>query len=163
MGLTAADVMTSRVVTLSPDMNLIEMDTVLVKRGISGAPVVERQKLVGLASQADIVRVVWEEHHAARSAGGYDESLYPIPISTLASAAKEAPQIGARLVEQTVRDVMTKDPLVAHPETPIEEIAERMVGDQIHRIPITDRDNGELVGLVSALDIVRAVTRYGLG
>lgn len=163
MGLTAADLMTSRVITLSPDMNLVEMDTVLVKRGITGAPVVERKRLVGMASQADIVRVVWEEHHEAKRSDAYDESLYPVPISAMASAASEAPRIGARLVEQTVRDVMTKDPLLAHPDTPVSEIAERMVADQIHRVPITDPDNGELVGLVSSLDLVRAITRYGLG
>jgi predicted transcriptional regulator len=41
MGIIAADLMTSRLITLTPEMTLAEMDTVLVKRGVSGAPVVE--------------------------------------------------------------------------------------------------------------------------
>jgi CBS domain-containing protein len=37
-----------------------------------------------------------------------------------------------------------------------------MVGDQIHRLPVTDRESGDLVGIISALDLVRAITTYGL-
>ena len=50
MGITAADLMTRKVITLIPEMTLNEMDTVLMKRGVSGAPVVEHGRLVGVVS-----------------------------------------------------------------------------------------------------------------
>ncbi len=162
MGIIAADLMTTKLVTLTPDMTLHEMDSVLVKRGISGAPVVERGRLVGVASQTDIVRTLWEGQHESARLSPYYASPYPIPISALEFIAKDARQIGDQLVEHKVRDIMTRDPLVAHPEDPIAQIAERMVRDQIHRLPVTEQGSGELVGIISSLDLVRAITTYGL-
>ncbi|MCR9095160.1 MAG: CBS domain-containing protein [bacterium] len=37
-----------------------------------------------------------------------------------------------------------------------------MTSDQLHRLPVVEPETGELVGVVSALDIVAAVPRYGL-
>ena len=162
MGITAADLMTKQVIKLTPDMNLVEMDTVLMKRGVSGAPVVERQRLVGVASQVDIIRAVWQGHHEAQHHPPYYSSLYPIPLSAIEYMSKDSPQLSNLLVEQKVRDIMTTDPLVAHPDDPIESIAERMVADQIHRLPITDPDTGDLVGIISSLDLVRAISIHGL-
>lgn len=162
MAVTAADLMTTHVVTLTPEMTLIEMDTVLVKRGVSGAPVVECKRLVGVASQADVIRTLWEGQHEASHLAPYYSSPFPVPISALEYIAKDARQMGDRLIEHRVRDIMTKDPLVAHPEDTIESVAERMVRDQIHRLPVTDRESGELVGIISTLDLVNAITTYGL-
>jgi CBS domain-containing protein len=162
MGITAADLMTHKVVTLTPEMTLNEMDTVLVRRGISGAPVVEQGRLVGVASQADVIRTLWEGQHEATQLAPFYSSPYPIPISALEYIAKDAHRIGDRLVEHHVRDIMTRDPLVAHPDDPIEDVATRLVNDQIHRLPVTEIETGMLVGIISSLDLVRAITTYGL-
>jgi len=162
MAVTAEDLMTRQLVTLTPDMTLGEMDTVLMKRGVRGAPVVERGRLVGVASQADIIRSLWEGQHEASRLAPFYSSPYPMPISALEYIAKDARQIGEQLVEHRVRDIMTPDPLVAHPDDPIEVIAERLVNDQIHRLPVTEPTSGELVGIISSLDLVRAITIYGL-
>jgi CBS domain-containing protein len=162
MGIIAADLMTSRLITLTPEMTLAEMDTVLVKRGVSGAPVVVSRRLVGVASQADIIRALWEGQHESRQLAPYFSSPFPVPLSALAYMAKDAGRIGDRLIEQKVGDVMTADPLVAHPEDPIEDIADRMVRDQIHRLPVTESGSGELVGIITTLDLARGITRYGL-
>jgi CBS domain-containing protein len=162
MGITTADLMTTNVITLTPEMTLSEMDTVLVKRGVSGAPVVEFRRLVGVASQADVIRTLWQGQHEASHLAPYYSSPFPVPISALEYIAKDARQIGDTLVEHKVRDVMTTDPLVAHPDDPIDDIAERMVRDQIHRLPVTDPESGDLVGIITTLDLARAITRYGL-
>jgi CBS domain-containing protein len=162
MSITAADLMTSRLITLTPEMTLAEMDTVLFKRGVSGAPVVESRRLVGVASQADIVRVLWEGQHESRQLAPYFSSPFPVPLSALAYIAKDAGRIGDMMIEQKVGDVMTADPLVAHPEDPIEDIADRMVRYQIHRLPVTESGSGDLVGIITTLDLARGITRYGL-
>lgn len=162
MGITAEDLMTKNVIRLTPDMNLLEMDTVLVKRGVSGAPVVERDRLVGVASQADIIRSLWQEHHEAYQHGSYYSSPFLVPISALEHVARSAPQVGNQLAKLTVRDVMTRDPLIAHPENPIEDIAKRMVRDQIHRLPVVSRETHHLVGIISTLDLVHAIEIHGL-
>lgn len=162
MGITAADLMTSQVATLTPEMTLKEMDALLVKRGISGAPVVEMRQLVGVASQADVVRALWKGGVEASKVAPYHSSPFPIPLPALEEIAKEASQVSERMIQSKVRDIMTTDPLVAHPDDPIEQVAERMVRDQIHRLPVTDVGTGHLVGIITTLDLVRAITTYGL-
>ncbi len=162
MTITAGDLMTSKPITLTPHMTLKEMDTVLLKRGVSGAPVVEQRRLVGVASQADVVRTLWEGQVEASKVAAYHSSPFPIPIPALEKITRDAHQISERMVSTRVGDIMTRDPLIAHPDDPIEEIAERMVRDQIHRLPVTDPDEGDLVGLITTLDLVRAITTYGL-
>ncbi len=162
MEITAADLMTNRVITLTPEMTLKEMDAVFVKGGVSGAPVTERGRLVGVASQADVVRTLWEGQHEATKVAAYHSGPLPIPISALEKIVKDAQVVGEATMHRKVRDIMTTDPFVAHPEDPISEIAERMVSDQIHRLPVVESESGKLVGIITSLDLVRAITTYGL-
>jgi len=161
MSIRTSDIMATQVVALDPDMTLHEMDTILVKRGVSGAPVVESGRLVGVASQTDIIRTLWE---------GQQEPVHPAPfyantapLSAIEFMARNSNGVGDTLVEHRVRDVMTADPLVTRPDEPVENVAERMVRDQIHRLPVVEAETFELVGIVTSLDLARAITRYGLG
>lgn len=154
--------MTRQVVQLAPGMTLEEMDEVLVRRGISGAPVVEDRRLVGVVSQSDVVRLIWQEQVDATRVAAYHSSPLPISIPALERIARDSRQISERLIQARVRDIMTVDPLVAHPDDPIEQVAERMVRDQIHRLPVTEPETRHLVGILSTLDLARAITTYGL-
>jgi CBS domain-containing protein len=163
MTITAADLMTTNTVTLTPEMTLSEMDAVLVGRGVSGAPVVEFERLVGVASQADIIRRLWEGQNESAHRAPYYANPPPVPVSALEFIAKDSQQVGDALINFTVRDVMTAEPLVAHPGDPIKQVADRMVRDQIHRLPVTQADTGTLIGIITTLDLARGIARYGLG
>ena len=53
----AADVMTTGVITVSPEASVQELARLLADHGISGAPVVDADgKLVGILSLADVAR-----------------------------------------------------------------------------------------------------------
>jgi redox-sensitive bicupin YhaK (pirin superfamily)/CBS domain-containing protein len=52
----AADIMTSPVVSVSPDAPIRQVAALLSERGISGVPVLEDERLVGLVSEADLLR-----------------------------------------------------------------------------------------------------------
>ncbi|MBW1881904.1 MAG: CBS domain-containing protein, partial [Deltaproteobacteria bacterium] len=80
----------------------------------------------------------------------------------LEAITKDARQIGDHMINRKVREIMTKDPIVVHPEEPIEEVARRMCADQIHRLPVTEVETGELVGIITSLDLARAISTYGL-
>jgi len=162
MEITAADLMTSRVITLTPEMTLKEMDAVLVKSGVSGAPVTERGRLVGVASQADVVRTLWEDQREATKVAAYHTGPLPVPIPALEEILKDSRSIGDEMLKRKIRDIMTTDPLIARPEEPISEVADRMVRDQIHRLPVVESGTGKLVGIITSLDLVRAITTYGL-
>src|SRR5262245_22283124 len=55
-GRTAADIMTQPVITASPKLSLNELAHLLESRRIKRVPIVDRGKLVGIVSRADLVR-----------------------------------------------------------------------------------------------------------
>lgn len=56
MTLTAKDIMTKRVVTVSPCTTVGELTSLLARKRISGVPVVdEKKRVVGVATEADIL------------------------------------------------------------------------------------------------------------
>ena len=59
LGTTAKDIMTKKVVTISPDADLEELATLMVEKRVNPVPVVDDEgKLVGIVSQADVLRVI---------------------------------------------------------------------------------------------------------
>lgn len=60
-GLTAADVMTTAVITVTPDTNIADIRDLLVSRQIRRVPVVENGRMVGIVSRGDIVALLTAE------------------------------------------------------------------------------------------------------
>jgi CBS domain-containing protein len=56
-----------------------------------------------------------------------------------------------------VRDVMTREVVVAHPETSVNLVARLMAGRDISGIPVVENDH--LVGIVTELDLIVRNTR----
>lgn len=74
--LRAVDIMTTRVVTVAPDIEIHEAIAVLVKRGISGAPVCDaRGEIVGVLSGKDCLRVMASESFFDELAGRVSEFM----------------------------------------------------------------------------------------
>ena len=67
------------------------------------------------------------------------------------------------MVRRKIRDIMTRDPLTAHPENAIRKVAGQMLSGQIHRLPVTDAETGKLVGIITSLDLVAAIAAHELG
>ena len=57
--------------------------------------------------------------------------------------------------ETMVSDIMTKDPLTAHPGDSIAECMEVMTENRIRHLPVTEAD--KIIGLVSLGDLVRRI------
>lgn len=53
---SVADVMTTDVVGVTPELSLSELVQLFIDRGISGAPVLEADRVVGIVSKTDVVR-----------------------------------------------------------------------------------------------------------
>ena len=64
------------------------------------------------------------------------------------------------LPAEDVRHYMTHEPVTADPDTPIREIARRMLAAGVRRVIVTDSAGGP-VGIVSATDVVAAVAEAG--
>lgn len=136
------DVMSTEVLTVTPDETLKVAARKMVEAGVSGLPVLDNAgKLVGIITEADFV-LRKADQEGARQRRLLDALLH-----------REQEVVDA----ETVADVMTRNPAVIYPEASLTEAARVMVGHGVKRLPVVDDDN-TLQGIVSRADIVSAFT-----
>jgi len=146
---TAAEVMHSPLVCLHRDQDLDEVQRLLVEHGISGAPVVDGDHLVGIVSRTDVIR-------AQVLAEALDGHLGDALAAAGGGQSENPPEVGVfrrRLDTLRARDVMHREVTTCGPQTPVRQVAAMMVGQHIHRIVVVDGEHP--VGIVSSLDLVR--------
>jgi CBS domain-containing protein len=139
------DVMTHLVVTVRPQDTIQEAARQLLNNCISGAPVVERGRLIGVISEADLVAAYAPP---ARS-GSYFVATDPGMFSLL----------GTRPIDThrtTVADVMSKDVISVSPDDSVWKAAALIDLHGVRRLPVVDSD-GYLIGVLARADLVRAM------
>ena len=143
--LTAADVMTATVVTVSPETPVPEVARLLQQHRISGVPVVDGGgKVVGIVSEGDLIG-------HADAIGEQRRSWWLRLITGEDTLARDYAKTHAR----TATDVMTSR-VVTVPETAsLADIARQMERHGIKRVPVV-RD-GRLLGIVSRSNLLQAL------
>jgi len=146
--LTARDIMTTDLVTVTQDLSVKEAAKLMADKSVGALPVLEQGRLIGLVTEGDLimqdVRVEFPTY--IHLLDGF--ILYPPATSRFESELKKA-------VAATVGQVMTSDPSTVQQGVSVEDIATLMVDRSVSRIPVMD---GEvLVGIVSKSDIVRSI------
>ena len=85
---TAKDFMSGSLVTFSPDEDVITAIQVLLEKGISGAPVVDRLgNLIGVLSEKDCLRVALNAGYHGNWGGKVSEFMTPNAITVDADAS----------------------------------------------------------------------------
>jgi CBS domain-containing protein len=143
--MNASDVMTVRVITIEPDATVQAAATLMVERGISALPVVDKSgKLVGIISEGDLVRRA--ETGTERKASWW---------LTFLSGTDELAHDFVKAHGTKVSDVMTRTVVVAKPDTPLSEVARLLEVHRIKRVPVIEGDR--LVGIVSRANLLQAL------
>lgn len=129
----ADEIMRSPVIAIRQGETVARLCDLMQQEHVNGVPVVdERGEMVGIVTEEDVL-------YGTMGIGEEGESTERTqPEKTLVS------------------EIMTSPAVCATPETDIVEICRLMWSMRIHRIPIL-RD-GKPDGMVSAMDIVRAIT-----
>jgi CBS domain-containing protein len=150
--LLARDIMTASVSTVAPGTPLRDLEATLTRLRISGVPVTDPSgDLIGVVSRADVVR-------GLTGAGSEAQAIlaYYRDVAGAEPAPGAASQLtGERMDSLRVEDVMATDLLTVAADRPVAEVAKLLVERQVHRVLVTD--GRRLLGLVSSLDVVRAV------
>lgn len=141
----AADIMTTKVVTVAPDATAQEAAALMLRHHISALPVVDQAgNLVGIVSEGDLMRR--GELGTERERSWWLNLL----TSNRSLAADYAKAHGRK-----VSEVMSRKLITAKPDTSINDIALLLEQHAIKRVPIMDQ--GKLVGIVARANLVQAL------
>jgi CBS domain-containing protein len=148
LALTAADLMTAPVLTIPEETPLREAARLLSQSSISGAPVVDPEgRCVGVLSSSDFVTWAKEGGDPGKRS---EATCFIAPWGEWINI-EDSP-------DSEIRYFMTAQPVTAGPETPVGELARKMVEAHIHRLlVVVDQDRA--CGIVSSTDILAAVAR----
>ena len=142
--MNAADIMTRDTATVTPETPVPDLVRMLLARGISGAPVVDKDgMLVGMVTEGDLVRRA--ELGTERHRGAWASFF----TGTAVLAREYVRSHGLQ-----VSDVMTQGAVAVTPETKLGEIADLMEGRRIRRVPVVQ--DGKVLGIVSRANLLRA-------
>jgi acetoin utilization protein AcuB len=130
----AKQILSSPVITLSPDASLVEAGELFRNKRFRHIPVLDQSgKLIGIVSDRDMLR----------------ES---VKIRQLSHGGKDFPEPG-------VKNVMTTPVLTAQADTEIRAIARVLFEERIGAMPLMD-DEGRLVGILTRSDILRTIMNH---
>lgn len=178
--LTLRDIMTPEVVTLDPEMTLRDAVEILAARQISGAPVIEGNRIVGAFSAMDAIEFLATTPGVpdVSAAQGDEEGVTSPELTDADAEASPAYFVdfwsdagadvderfrdaGAAawdlLAEHTVSEAMSRRVAVLTPHADVRAAADVMQRTRVHRVLVMDK--GALVGIVTALDIANAVAQ----
>jgi CBS domain-containing protein len=144
------DVMREEVVTVMPDTPVAEIVQLLLQRGYRSLPVIDAEKrLVGIITDGDLLQRTGIEARL-----GLQADLSPTKLLQQLAVLQQQ--------SHTARDIMTRPVIAVHMDESVRVAAERMAEHRLKRLPVVD-PAGRLVGLVSRLDIFRAVEYHQSG
>lgn len=152
--LRAADVMTRALVCAHPDQDLLEVEGLLFERRISGLPVVEDGRLLGVLSASDVARV----QVLMNSLDGQVNDRLDWPAQADGFQHTDPPQYdGFRqmITRLKVRDAMQDQVEVCPPDQLLADVARIMLEQRIHRVIVVE--GTKPVGIISSLDLVKVL------
>ena len=135
--LRAEDVMTRNPVTIDITGTVQDAADVMCAADVRHLPVVTQRTLVGMLSDRDL-----------RS--------YMLPRPEWILRADEA----RAHMAVSVSAVMRSDVLTVLPDTPVAALLDLLLEENIGAVPVLAPDTGELLGMVSYIDVLRAVRPF---
>jgi CBS domain-containing protein len=135
-----ADIMTTKVCTIEPDNTVKGCVEVLNKCQVNGLVVVEKDKVVGVITKADIFRAILPRYPDI-----VEEERYVSDLEYVEERAQ-------KLFEMKVRDIMGSPPITVNSNMPIVKAGSTMILRRVKQVPVVDK--GKLVGIVTLTDVI---------
>lgn len=149
---TVAELMESDPLTVSPSDNVRTVIERLREHELPGLPVVDGDgKVVGMVTEHDLVL---DEEQASLHLPHYLDIMGGIvflePLKGFENKLRKA-------FAADVEDMMSTKLVTVKPEDPVHEAAKKIADYGHDRLPVVDGD-GKLLGIVTRLDILRALS-----
>ena len=150
----AKDIMNQEVLAVRADWLIDQLADFLIENSISGAPVTsEDGRFIGVVSSTDIVRYKSIPMNNPQPDKPHDYYLHALERQCareeVASFRIEAEPL------KTVRAIMTPMIFQVTEDTPVQQVADMMIKNRIHRVFVT-RDE-KVVGIISTPDMLKVI------
>lgn len=143
------DIMTVEVVVAHPDTSVNVIARLMAGRDISGVPVVEDGRVLGVVTELDLIL-----RNTRLEPPAFFQILDArIPLETPGHFRERLQHMLGTLA----REVMTDKVVTIGPDEDLEALAELMVKRRVNPVPVVE--DGRLVGIVGRSDIIRMMAR----
>jgi CBS domain-containing protein len=145
---TARDIMTKDVVTVSPQTTVAEIAALLTQHNIAGVPVVDEDRhVLGVVTEADLLVRSARPH--------FPHYIQLLEGFVFLESPKRFDEEVRKMIAMTAEEIMTRDVITCSPDAGVEDVATLMVDRNVNRIMVTEGDR--LVGIVTRADIVKTL------
>jgi len=145
------DVMNVKPVSVQTDASVSEAARLLRENKISGMPVLDGEKLVGVVSESDLLRLLAVEEDSGGLWLPSPFEVFEVPFRDLVKW--ERMRSGMEdISRKLVSEVMSRNLHEVAPEDTVEEAAAIMTHHRINRLPVVE--DGRLVGIITRGDII---------
>jgi len=124
-------IMSAQVVTLNLTHTLADAEAMFKKNNIRHIPVVSGEKLIGILSLTDLLRISFVDNY------GDDEGHVDTAVYNMLS----------------IEQVMVSKPLTVQADLSIKEVAEILATKEFHALPVVEGE--KLVGIVTTTDLIK--------
>ena len=150
------DAMNIDVITCKPDDPVSTLVDLFKNNHISGMPVVENEKVVGIVSETDLLKLFKTPEISM-------DMLLPSPFEIIEMPLRsvirfeEFKKALEDIRMKPVRDIMKKKIYSISPDSTLEDASNMMVKYRVNRLPVIE--NGKLVGILVRSDIIRCLSK----
>jgi len=155
MSVIARDIMTPSIKAVAQDWTMQELARFLTDNEISGSPVCdEQERIIGIVTLKDIAEFSWNQTDSSTEQQLTDEER---------REAKRLRQLfmeGLAQMPVEVRDIMTPIVMSVDEQTFVQDIAETMMEEHLHRIFVTRE--GTITGIITTYDMLKLIAQPDL-
>ena len=145
---TAADIMTSNIITVTTETSVQELAKILSDNNISGVPVVDAAgNLLGVVTENDLIDQS-KKLHIPTVITILDSVFYLENPERMEKEMK-------KMAGTTVLDIYSSEPVSVNEKTTLDDIATIMAEKNIHTLPVVR--NSKLIGVIGKKDIIKTL------
>ena len=154
---TVRDFMRTDVIYFSVEDSVFDVAAVFTRQEISGAPVVENERVIGMVSISDVIRFMSVKLTDAEVIAHEPQSLSMLLLN-LVKMGKEFVDFKKeleRISKVKIKDIMSREVIYVTPDATLVEAASMMEKSDVNRLPVIHE--GKLVGIITRSDLVKAL------
>jgi len=157
------DFMKKDVVYFSPEDSIFDVAKLLAELDISGGPVLNKNRVVGIVTLSDIIKhITLKSSKVSKVIDGVRNVVNPglswliLALIAMGKDELEFKKELKKIKSSKIKNVMTKKVVSIHPDASLLEAAAMMEKHDVNRLPVIN-EKGSLCGIVARTDLIKAV------